>query len=98
MRIFWACFAIDALVLLGGLSLCLDGRSEPSVGIETVGLWLVTVGIPAAAMWGGLRLKAANRPCAGTLLLALLAVPALLAGLYMLLLVMLFASSPGGHH
>lgn len=97
MRMFWTCLVIDALVLLGGLYLGLTGRSTP-FSAESIGLWLAVVGMPAAVLWGGLRLKAIGRPGAATLLLALLAVPALLVGVYMLLLVVLFASHPGGHH
>ena len=98
MKLFWTCLAIDCIAFLVLAGFFLDGLSHGSEDYLNLTLWCVLVGIPGAILWGGLRLKAKNRPGAATAILALLAVPTILASGWMGLILLMFAMHPGGHH
>ena len=90
MKFFGTCFVFDTLLFLGLLWSLLAGMDT--------GLWLpLVVGVPAAVLLGGLALKARGRPRAATTLVALLAVPGMLAVAFV---VMIFFDLTGrtGHH
>lgn len=98
MKTFWTFLSIDALVFLVLGYFFLAGLGDGTVSSFNIAIWLPLVGVPAAVLWGGLHLKAIGRLGAAKLLLALLAVPGLLLGGWMLLIVVLFATNPGAHH
>jgi len=97
MKLFWTCFAVDSLVFLVLFYFFLIGLSDGTVSSFNIALWLPLVGVPGAVLWGGLRLKAVGRPGAAKGLLALLAVPGVLVGTWLLLIVVLFATHPGAY-
>jgi hypothetical protein len=70
---------------------------DGTVSSFNAALWLLLIVVPAALLLGGLRLKALGRIGLANLLLALLAVPGLLAGGWMLLLIVLYATHPGSY-
>jgi len=71
-------FGIVAAVFLVLSYFFLVGLEDGSVNSFNMALWLPLVGVPAAVLWGGLRLKATGRPGLAGGLLSLLAVPGLL--------------------
>lgn len=83
---FWIPWGIAAVVT--GVAVCffLAGLINGSVSSFNAGLWMLillsTVGITA----GSLILKKSGRPGLGSLLALVLALPGLLAGLFMLLI------------
>ncbi|MES2713885.1 MAG: osmoprotectant transporter permease [Pseudomonadota bacterium] len=97
MKLFWTFFAIDTLVFAVLFFFFLEGLSDGSVSSFNMGLWLLLIGVPASVLAGGLLLNAKGRTRAAKALLATMAVPGLLAGAYVLLIIVLFASSPGAY-
>ena len=97
MKTFWTLFGIGSAVFLVLLGFFLAGLGDRSVSSFNIAIWLPLVGVPAAVLWGGLRLKAAGRPGLAAALLALLAVPGLLVGGWVLLLLVLFEMHPGAY-
>ncbi len=97
MKLFRLCLTIDALALLVLSYFFLVGLSDGSVSSFNIALWLPLVCVPAAVVWAGLHLKARGRRGAATAVLAVIAVPGLLIGGWMLLLVVLFATHPGAY-
>ena len=82
---FWLFWGIDALICAIALVFFLLGLTNGSVSSFNAGIW-VAIWIALAVLLGGsLWLKAAGRPGLGTLLLLVLAVPALLYGFFILL-------------
>ena len=98
MELFWTCFPIDALVFAVVFHFFLDGLGNGTVSSFNIGIWLALVGIPALVLGGGLYLKRIERVGIGTALLAIGALPGVLAGGWMLLMVVLFALNPGTVH
>lgn len=98
MKLFWTCFVIDCIAFLVLVGIFLNGLSYRSEYYLDFIFWCMLIGIPGAILWGGLRLKAKNRPGAATAILALLAVPTILASGWMGLILLMFATHPGGHH
>jgi hypothetical protein len=98
MKLFWTCFSIDALVFAVVFYFFLDGLGDRTVSSFNIGIWLALVGIPALVLGGGLYLKRIERVGIGTALLAIGALPGVLAGGWMLLMVVLFALNPGTVH
>ena len=97
MKLFWTLFAIDVAVFLTGAYFCLVGLEDGTVSSFNAGLWVALVGVPAAAPMAGMALRARRRPRLATLVLALVGVPGLLLGGWMLLLLVLFATHPGAY-
>ena len=58
MKTFWTCFAVDSLVLLAMLLVVLSGLGYGPITPSDIALWSFLVGLPAAVLAGGLRLKA----------------------------------------
>ena len=65
------------------------GLSDATVSGDNIGLWLVMLGVPAAVLFLGYRLAAAGQRIAASVVLALVAIPATLTGLFFLLLILL---------
>ena len=97
MKTFWTLFGIDAAVFLALSYFFVVGLEDGSVNSFNMALWLPLVGVPAAVLCGGLRLKATGRLGLARGLLSLLAVPGLLVGGWMLLVLVLFATHPGAY-
>lgn len=80
---------VDALVGAVFVWFFLLGLDDGSVSEFNIVLWLIILFGLAGLMFGGLLLRAWGRDGAAKLLLAVLAVPALLVGLFFLLLILL---------
>ena len=98
MKLFWTCFVIDSIVFAALLYFFLLGRDDGSVNSFNIALWLALIGVPALLLWGALLLKKIGRSGLATGLLALLAVPGLFVGGWMLLLIILYSMNPGASH
>jgi hypothetical protein len=98
MKLFWTCFGIDALVLAVLLFFFFMGLADGSVSSFNAALWITMLVVPSLVLWGGLQLRKSGRRRMATGLLAILAVPGLLLGGWMLLLIVLFSMSPGAVH
>ena len=98
MKLFWTLFGIDCLVFIVVLYFFMIGLGDGTVSSFNIAIWLPMVAIPAAILLGGLRLNAIGRRMTAKGLLALLALPGLLLGGWMLLLIILFETHPGAYH
>jgi hypothetical protein len=85
MILFWILWGIDAIVGVVTLYFFFVGLADGSVSSFNGGLWLVILVVLAALLGGSLLLKSADHLALAKSLLALLAIPALLFGLYMLI-------------
>jgi ABC-type spermidine/putrescine transport system permease subunit II len=63
------------------------GLADGSVSSFNIGLWLALLALAIAPLAGGIALHRQGRTGAGRLLLALLAVPAVIGGLVLLVLI-----------
>jgi hypothetical protein len=97
MKVFWAGFLIDCVIFLVLAYFFLAGLSDGTVGTSNIALWLPMICIPAAILFAGLRLKLAGRTGTAKILLACLAVPGILVGGFLLLLIVLFEMNPGAY-
>jgi hypothetical protein len=84
---FWLPWGVDALV--GAVVLCFffAGLADGSVSSFNAGIWLALLSGPAVVLGGSLWLRAAGRRGLALALTLVLAVPALLALLFALILV-----------
>ncbi|MCX7313562.1 MAG: osmoprotectant transporter permease [Alphaproteobacteria bacterium] len=90
MLFAFRCFlVIDAIALLIALYFFGVGLGDGSVSSFNMGLWVMLLGGLIAIVGGGLGLNAKGQRGLALGLLAVLAVPALLAGLFMLLILIL---------
>lgn len=80
---------IDALVAAVVVYFLLEGLADGSVSSFNMGLWMATLGALAAILGGGLALNANGRRGLAVALLAVLAAPGLLYGLFVLALIAL---------
>lgn len=87
MYVFWTLWGIDALIGLILIGFFFVGVGDGTVSPDNIILWLVLLIGLGGLLLGGYWLFTHQYTVAANLLLALLAVPALLSGLYMLLLV-----------
>ena len=85
--VFWLLFGIDALVALVVAYFFFVGLADGSVSSFNMTLWLALIGGVAGVLGGGWMLRAMGRPRAANGVLALLAVPGFLFGLFILLLI-----------
>jgi hypothetical protein len=83
-RIFWG---IDAIVAAIAIYFFFVGLADGSVSSFNIGLWFVILVALAAALGGGLALHRSGRQPAALVLVTLLAIPAIVAGLFVLLVV-----------
>lgn len=86
MYLFWSLWSIDALVALIIIVFFLIGLSDGSVSSFNIVLWLVILIGLAAVLLGSYWLFMHQYPIVAQLLLASLAIPSLLYGLLMLLM------------
>jgi hypothetical protein len=87
MSLFRILFLIDAATALIVLCFFFIGLSDGSVSSFNMSLWLGILAGIAAILAGGYLLQANGNPRLANLVLALLAIPALLYGAFILLIV-----------
>ena len=97
MKTFWILLGLGSACFLVLCYFFLVGLEDGSVNAINMAIWLPVVCGAAAILLGGLYLKGIGRPGLAKGLLALLAVPGLLAGAWMLLMVILLATHPGAY-
>jgi hypothetical protein len=85
--LFRTFFAIDLIAAAVIVYFFFVGLTDGSVSSFNAGLWAAVLLGTAAVLLGGWRLGASGRRGAATALLAILALPALAFGLFLLLLV-----------
>jgi hypothetical protein len=85
--LFWALFGIDVAVALVVAYFFVIGLLDGSVSSFNITLWLALISGVAVVLFGGWWLRAVGRPRAANGVLALLAVPGFLFGLFVLLLI-----------
>lgn len=83
---FWVPWGIAAVVTAVALYFFVVGLGDGSVSSFNIVLWAVLLLGVTGVTGGGLWLKKAGRPGVATLLALLLAVPGLLAGLFLIVL------------
>lgn len=88
MTLFWILWTIDAVVTCIVLYFFFIGLKDGSVSSFNSMLWLGLLLALAAVMLGSLLLKSWGKLMAAKALLSLLAVPALLFGLFMLVVIL----------
>jgi hypothetical protein len=86
---FWILWGFDALITLVALYFFVLGLMDGSVSSFNMGLWAAILLALAGIMGGSLLLRFSGHPTAAAILLAVLAVPGLLAGLFFLLILIL---------
>lgn len=86
---FWIFWGIDAVVALVAVYFFVWGILDGSVSSFNIVLWLGILLALAAILGGSVLLRAAGHPVLGLCLLLLLAVPGLLAGLFILAILIL---------
>lgn len=86
MYLFWISWGIDALITLVLVFFFFVGLSDGTVSSYNIIVWLVILIGLAALLLGGHWLFTHQYIIAATLLMALLAVPGILYGLFMLLM------------
>jgi hypothetical protein len=84
-RLFWICLGIDALVCAIAVGFFFVGLADGSVSSFNIGIWTILLAVLTGIIAGSLWLNAHGHPVKATLLLLVLAVPALLCGLIILL-------------
>jgi hypothetical protein len=89
MTLYRILLAIDAAAALVAVYFFVVGIGDGSVSSFNIAIWLVLLAGIGGAIGGGVMLNAAGRRRAACSLLAILAVPAFLAGLLILALIVL---------
>ncbi len=87
MKLFWVLWVIDAITALITVYFFFDGLADGSVSSFNIVSWLIILLVLAAILTGSLYLKSYNRVIVANILLSLLAAPALLYGLFLLLVI-----------
>jgi hypothetical protein len=91
---FWVLWSIDALVAAVALYFFVVGLADGSVSSFTAGLWaIILLGI-AGIIGGSILLRSAGQRVLSIILLLVLAIPAAIFGLFILLIVI---SKPNWH-
>jgi hypothetical protein len=80
---------IDALVAAVIVYFFFEGLADGTVSSSNMGLWMATLAAPAVVLGGGLALNARGRRGLAVALLAVLAAPGLLFGLFVLAMIVL---------
>lgn len=83
--LFWIFGGIDALICIVALVFFFTGLEDGTVSSFNAGIWIGIWAVLAFIMGGGFWLKALGHPGFGMMLFMVLAVPALLYGLFKLL-------------
>ncbi len=92
MILFWILWVIDAIVELISIYFFFIGLADGSVASSNMALWLIILLALAAILGGSVYLKSSGRITPANLLLSVVAIPALLFGLYFL--VAIFGGGP----
>ena len=87
--LFRLCLAIDAAVALVAVYFFVIGLGDGSVSSFNIVLWLALLGGIAAVLGAGWLLNAKGQRGSAIAVLAILALPGLLAGLFLLLVLIL---------
>ena len=88
MAFFWTLWGFDACIALVALYFFFIGLGDGSVSSFNMGIWLMLLGGLAVILLGSLWLKGLEKLLLAKGLLAVLAVPGLLYGLFILLVVL----------
>lgn len=86
MTFFWILWVIDAVVALVILYFFFIGLADGSVSSFNMGLWLVILAVVAGVLFGGFQLMTHRHLLAAKLVLGILAVPGLVYGIFVLML------------
>ncbi|MBI4911478.1 MAG: osmoprotectant transporter permease [Acidobacteria bacterium] len=86
---FWVLWGFDAVVAAVGLGFFLAGLADRSVSSFNAPLWAALLVFLAGVLGGSLLLRSAGHPSVATGLLLVLALPALLGGILLLLMILL---------
>ena len=86
MTFFWILWGIDAVIALIFVCFFFIGISDGSVSSFNGGLWFLTLAALAAILVGGYWLQMHQNAVLAKTLLAVLAIPGLLGGLFFLIL------------
>lgn len=84
MRLFYLLLTADVVALLIAVYFFFEGLGDGSISASNLGLWLVTLGILFAVTGGGYGLRVRDEITKANLVLALVGIPAILAGLFVL--------------
>jgi hypothetical protein len=84
--LFWSSWAISAVVTAIVVFFFLQGLADGSVSSFNMALWVAILTAVIGATGGSLWLKAAKRPLLATVVAMILGLPGLLAGLFLLVL------------
>ena len=86
MYLFWTLWGIDAFIALILIYFFFVGLGDGTVAPDNIVLWLIILTGLAAVLLGGYGLFTHQHTIVAKLLLSLVAVPSLLYGLFMLLM------------
>ncbi|GAB4023973.1 osmoprotectant transporter permease [Spirosoma koreense] len=89
MSLFWILWAIDALIALIFFYFFFIGMADGSVSADNLGLWMLILTGLGTILGGGYWLHTHQYSGWGAALLALLAIPGVLYGLLMALMLLL---------
>jgi len=85
---FWIAWCIDVVVALIFVAFFLIGLADGSVSSFNIALWALVLGVVGAVVAGGFALHASERTRLANTVVALLAVPSTLVGLFFLVLLL----------
>jgi hypothetical protein len=85
--LFWITWGFDALICAITVGYFFFGLAKGLVASFNIGIWIAILAALTVILGGGLWLKMAGHPVLGTMLLLVLAVPALLCGFCLVLFV-----------
>jgi hypothetical protein len=89
MILFGILCGIDALIAAAILVFFFWGLSDGTVSAFNINLWLAIIGAVAAVLGGGIALRVYGQRVLANLLLAVLAAPGILYGLFVLSIILL---------
>jgi hypothetical protein len=87
LKLFWIFWGIDALICVIALVYFFLGLANGSVASFNIGIWMAGLAALTVIIVGSLLLKKHGHPIFGIVLLLVLAIPALLYGLFVFLFV-----------
>ena len=85
--LFWIFWGIDALICTIAVVFFLLGLTNGTVSSFNIGVWIAILAALAVIIGGSLWLKEVGYPVFGTVLLLVLAIPGILYGVFILLVV-----------
>jgi hypothetical protein len=84
---FWIVWGIDALIAAILVVFFFIGIADGSVSSFNIVLWMAILGTLTGVLWGGYALRGIGRSAIAVALLAALAIPGVLVGLFFLLII-----------